>query len=275
MTQEDEKQVHDFFFEKSLYLRKEYAGDIKDIIEGNGYHFSSPIMGYCITCKGERPFSISTQNTDGMTNTRKLRATIDHQQDTILTVRKLQCAKCKNEYRYFVISEEIDEVFYLTKVGQMPSLADVSQNKNQDVLKLFRTYFSDLDRNEFNKALGLFAHGEGIAPLVFLRRIVERLVIKAFEDNKEEFSWSDEDFPNRMLEKIEFLKDVLPESLYEYRKIYGIMSKGIHELSEEECRRAFSDISAAIIFIVTDKARLEEMKKQRLELQKRIQSTAS
>ena len=143
------------------------------------------------------------------------------------------------------------------------------------MLILISKYFSDIDRNEFNKALGLFAHGEGIAPLVFLRRIIERLVNRAFEDNKESKSWKNDDLPNRMHEKIDFLKDVLPKSLYEFRSIYSILSKGIHELSEDECKRAFPDLVAAIKFIVTDIANAEELKKQKENLRNRIHTTAS
>jgi len=214
-------------------------------------------------------------NSDSIRNSRKFEATITQNPNVILNVRILKCSMCDEKYRFFQTYEQTTEGYRFMKLGQDPSLATISQNKKRNILKLLSKYFSDLDRNEFNKALGLYAHGEGIAPLVFLRRIIERLVLNSFEENKIKFSWKDEDLPNRMLEKIEFLKEVIPSSLYDFRMVYSIMSKGLHELSEDDCRNAFPDVVAAIEYIVEDKARLEEQEKQRDELKQRIHTTAS
>lgn len=51
-------------------------------------------------------------------------------------------------------------------------------------------------------------------------------------------------------EKIEALKPYLPEVLVANKNIYGIVSKGIHELSEEECREMFPYIKAGIELIL-------------------------
>lgn len=272
MSDELEKELYTFFFENSLYQNTSSTDDAVNIIYGD---YSSPkIMGYCVTCAGERPFSIHDQKKERYSggNSTAFKTELNEKEDVYIFLKKITCNKCSTNYRFFVLKLGDNE---LIKLGQLPSIADISQKKKHAILTLISKYFSDIDRTEFNKALGLFAHGEGIAPLVFLRRIIERLVHKTFEDNKEAKSWKDDDLPNRMLEKIDFLKDVLPKSLYEFRSVYSIMSKGIHELSEDECKSAFPDLIAAIEFIVTDKANAEESKKQRENLRKRIHAAAS
>ena len=64
----------------------------------------------------------------------------------------------------------------------------------------------------------------------------------------------------RMDEKIELLRNYLPNTLVEIKHIYGILSKGIHELSEEECLTYFDAVKMGIEIILDDK--LEQKKKE-------------
>ena len=63
-----------------------------------------------------------------------------------------------------------------------------------------------------------------------------------------------------MDEKIEVLRDYLPNTLVEIKHIYGILSKGIHELSEEECLMYFGAVKMGIEIILDDK--LEQKRKE-------------
>jgi hypothetical protein len=56
-----------------------------------------------------------------------------------------------------------------------------------------------------------------------------------------------------MDEKVELLKAFLPSQLVEMKSIYGILSKGVHELSEEECLKYFSPIKLSIELILDQK----------------------
>jgi len=64
----------------------------------------------------------------------------------------------------------------------------------------------------------------------------------------------------RMDEKIGALKDYLPKTLVEIKQIYGILSKGIHELSEKECLAYFDAMRTGIEIILDDK--LEQRKRE-------------
>ncbi|MGE7954793.1 hypothetical protein [Lysinibacillus xylanilyticus] len=56
-----------------------------------------------------------------------------------------------------------------------------------------------------------------------------------------------------MDDKIKLLQNKLPEVLIENRAVYGIMSKGIHELSEDECLALFPDVKLGIELILDEK----------------------
>ena len=63
----------------------------------------------------------------------------------------------------------------------------------------------------------------------------------------------------RMNDKIEILKSQLPDFLVENKSLYGILSKGIHELSEDDCKNYFPTVKLGIELILDEK--LEAKKK--------------
>ena len=65
-----------------------------------------------------------------------------------------------------------------------------------------------------------------------------------------------------MDEKINLLKSYLPEYLIENRKIYSILSKGVHELSEDECLTFFDTVKLGIELILDEKVEKEIKRKK-------------
>lgn len=111
---------------------------------------------------------------------------------------------------------------------------------------------------EFYKAIGLAAHGEGIASFVYLRRVFERLIRSRYDEFKGQEGWQDEEFYRlRMEEKVQLLRGHLPEYLIQIRKIYSIFSLGVHELKDDDCLRFFEIGKRSIIVILE-----EDMKKK-------------
>lgn len=89
--------------------------------------------------------------------------------------------------------------------------------------------------------------------------------------HKNEKGWTDEQFqPLRMEDKIEFLKDYLPQYLVEIRKIYKIFSLGIHELENKRCLEFFEIGKRSIIFILEDDLKKQEEERVRKELAESI-----
>lgn len=157
----------------------------------------------------------------------------------------------------------------IQKVGQYPSHADFAIAEYAELSK----QLGEDDRREFNKALGLFAHNVGIGSFVYLRRILEHLVERRFDDLKDENEWDVDEFRSKkMHDKVAFLKDHLPDYLVENKAIYGILSKGVHELEEPVCIDAFPVLRDAILTILRDDAVREAELKQRKQTAKNLQA---
>ena len=102
-------------------------------------------------------------------------------------------------------------------------------------------------------AVWLAAEGIGIGSFVYFRRIIENLVFEKYAEHKESLEISECDFSRLKFDKkIETLKDYLPEALVKNKAIYGIVSKGIHELSEEECLDMFQPLLIGIELILDE-----------------------
>ena len=133
----------------------------------------------------------------------------------------------------------------MMKIGQYPSTADMTFPE----LDAYKNVISKEDRKELGTAIGLFANGVGAGSYVYLRRILERLIYQA-KTNAGDIV-DDEDFKQaRTAERIKMLEGYLPEILIKNTTIYGILSKGIHELSEEDCRKYFPVVKECIYQIL-------------------------
>lgn len=147
------------------------------------------------------------------------------------------------------------EMGIVTKVGQYPSLADITN----DASSVYRNSISKMDASEFHKAIGLASHGVGIGSFVYLRRVFERLILKRFNEVKDAEGWDDAEFNSKkMADRIQFLSHHLPEFLVENKSIYSILSAGVHELSDEQCLAYFDVLKASVIFILDEDKRKKE-----------------
>lgn len=181
--------------------------------------------------------------------------------------------KCKRygTFLHYLVHAEYDKEDYehsyimsISKVGQYPSVADFHIGQ---VHKYDKVLPKDKMR-EFTKAIGLAANGVGIGSFVYLRRIFECLVFEAHEVAKSKNPSFDKTAftSGRMNEKIQMLSGYLPDYLVEHHAIYGILSKGIHELGEEECKKYFPILKASIELILDEKleAYQKEMRKKEI-----------
>ena len=68
----------------------------------------------------------------------------------------------------------------------------------------------------------------------------------------------------RMAEKIAELKAHLPEIVTRHAKAYGILSQGLHELSEKQCAEVYPVLEASIIAMLEDiHAHAEKLKREK------------
>lgn len=159
----------------------------------------------------------------------------------ILVFQFTCCMNEEHHLDYIVLTTDNS----MMKIGQYPSIADMTFPE----LEAYKHVISKEDRKELGTAIGLYASGVGAGSYVYLRRILERLIYQAKETAGD--TVEDEKFRQaRVAERIKMLDGHLPEALTKNTTIYGILSKGIHELSEEECRKYFPVVKECIYQIL-------------------------
>lgn len=170
------------------------------------------------------------------------------------------CTRVNSHKMFFVINATLDK---FGKIGQYPSIADLELPSIKKYQKVLANDYSD-----FSKAIGLTSHGVGIGAFVYLRRIFENLIEEAHQLEITRENWNEDDYEkSRMSDKIILLKDKLPDFLSKNRSLYSILSKGIHELKEDECLRAFPLMKNSIELILDQKLAKKEALRKELEAQ--------
>jgi hypothetical protein len=232
--------VEKFVFDTPLY--ETFTAQDRD---GSGglLHGELKIEGYCRFCQTHRVFRKSDKlSVPGD------KISLAHCLSGGFYQFEFECTKSENH--------KITVLVYLRekefgKVGQFPSLADTAN----DAAKLYSKVLEAEDRKELSRAVGLAAHGVGIGSFVYMRRVFERLI----ERRHAESGLSIENFARlRMGEKIDVLKDHLPIFLVEHKSVYGILSLGIHQLTENECLTFYQVLHESIITILEDDRRKKE-----------------
>lgn len=154
------------------------------------------------------------------------------------------------------------------KIGQFPSLADLL---TPDLKKYKAALGAELVA-EWSRAIGLSAHGIGAGSFVYLRRIIESLIEEAHKMASVAELWDEDQFRScRYSEKIQMLSGFLPEFMVKNKSAYGILSKGVHELSEAQCLSYFDVLSSAIELIAEEKLAKKEIEKKKMIFKKQYQ----
>jgi hypothetical protein len=210
---------------------------------------SGSLDAYCPTCKKSSVFRIENPN----------KYISDPEKQTIskygLIEVKAICTRSQGSGYAESCDQKLFSIFErnagsFTKIGLSPSKAVLDFGDLDDAFK----ELDDSYRKELGTAIGLFAHGVGIGSFVYLRRIFEVLVEEAHVKAQEDKGWDEELYSKkRMNEKVESLKDFLPSRLVRSINLYGILSKGIHELTEAECKTQYPLVLQAIQLILKEK----------------------
>lgn len=180
--------------------------------------------------------------------------------DTRLMAFKFFCAMDNTHHLDYIVLTYGNK---MKKIGQYPSVADLSFPE----LKEYRKVMTKEDEKELKRAIGLYASGIGVGSFVYLRRIFERIIVTASQKAIEEGKIDEKEFGEAHVdEKIKKLAEYLPKSLVNNPVFYGIISKGIHELSEEECLEFFPVMQSFIMMILRqwEKIRKDEEEEKKL-----------
>lgn len=171
----------------------------------------------------------------------------------------------------FALSLKLKITLCKKLASSFPSLADL----NLYDVKKYTSILDDKYYTELTKAIGLSSHGIGVGSFVYLRRIFEHLIGEAHTVQSKSKSWNKEFYTKaRMSERIQLLRASLPDFLVENKELYGILSKGIHELTEQECLTNFPVAKTDIELILDEKLHQKEKIKKLEDAKKAIQSVS-
>jgi hypothetical protein len=161
--------------------------------------------------------------------------------------KAFKCARSYSHELVFVLEAapwlEKPHVPWVMKIGQDPSLADLAQAQIGE----YRKPLGEELYRAFNRGIGLAAHGVGAGSFVYLRRVFEALI------RESESVMGLDPTGQRMDKRIQNAAEHLPPFLVKNRTLYGILSTGVHELTEEECLEHFSVVRTAIELILDEK----------------------
>lgn len=288
-----------FLLEKGLY-------DLIEITENNIYELADLVGGhvkinaYCPKCKESRVFSSEAiyfyQEDEGeiakysledeiISNQKFLNNPRPHFADqpeapwqwnnwlteyaVRLMVFRFFCAMDETHRMDFVVLVEGN---IMKKIGQYPSFADLSYPE----LKDYKKVMSEKDAKELRRALGLYSSGIGIGSFVYLRRITERIIHKAGQMAIEDNAITEEQYNQAHVdERIKMLSGYLPKSLSSNKVFYGIVSKGIHELSEEECLEYFPVMHSFILMVLRQWEKIRKDKEEEAALEASLNRIAT
>ncbi len=215
--------------------------------------FKGKVDGFCAECEKESTF----QRIDKVPNTWDTSWFMATRRTLGFTIT---CAR-NEEHKIEIFYKVLPEFKGITKIGQFPTIASLMKGDVNRYRKILKKQFS-----EYSRAIGLISHGVGIGSFVYLRRIFEVLIEEAHQLAINEKDWKEEEYGNlRMGEKIKVLKDYLPKFLVDNAKMYGILSKGIHELSEQETMEYFPAVKLGIELILDEKIKMQEQKNKEKE----------
>ena len=221
------------------------------------HNFKGNIDCYCISCKQLSIFHTDNYefypDSGGYRSSRGIPRFIEKTNYTFEHV--FNCSRNENHQLFFSFLIHNKTI---TKIGQYPSLADITA----DEIRKYKNILGNDLWLEFSRAIGLSSHGIGIGAFVYLRRIFENLVEEAHQKQINSTGWNEVLYnKSHMDKKISLLQQSLPDFLVSNKSVYSILSKGIHELNEDECLDKFPVIKSGIELILDEK--LEKLQRER------------
>lgn len=246
---------------------------LKNNLKGAFSYILKEIDADCPICDQNKPF----HNYTGMISTVVSIGAMDKSHfDNV----QFRCVTCVSYVKTFWFNSERTEdnlQVVVTKIGQWP------QNKLPSS-KVLSKFFKK-DKQEYNKAVVCLANGYGVAAYAYLRRIVERNILDLIDliqdeiDDKSPIFQSLQELKinSPMSDRIKIANKALPEHLKPdgfnpLGQIYGLLSDGVHSLSEEECLKKAEDIQACLEFLISE---LATHKKNKEEFKKRLNALKS
>lgn len=266
----DEKFLEDYpLYKKFGYLIPPQLNDIPKV----------NINMYCEVCKDIRTFNLTHSIKNIFYD---LIPSLWHRNywdsiDAKFIILSYLCASCKGFFRFFFI--EIDpQLNYFMKIGQFPAWEISIPKDIQKILKDYSIFYRKGLINENN--------GNGIGAYAYYRRIIEGIIVKLLNlipdlmsgDERETYEKALENIKlkKNVSDKIKIVMDLIPPILKPNNEfnplkiLYDILSKGLHEKSEEECLEDAESIRTCMIFLIETILKQQKEKQEFTEKMRKL-----
>ena len=243
----------EFLYEDGLYreidLTTVLGAVIKKMVSDRSFYITHDLFcPYCemVTTYELRPAAIETPET-------RTRYALSSKPN-LIAINSV-CLR-ENHFLTFVIFQNAKSII---KIGQWPNIATLGFSE----LRNLRRHLPKLDIEELSKAIGLFAHDAHLGAFVYLRRVFERMILRAHERHVAAGKPVVVDFEtSHMEDRIQAVKDQLPSSVVKNRRVFAVLSKTIHELSELDAQRIFPVLKQVIFQMLSEEEQLREATRQ-------------
>lgn len=254
--------IQEFIFDSPIYYRLENKYVIEDE-QGDNYayyyiddlvKFDKRVECYCPKCGRNRVFApdIVRMTSPRMSNFHHGSVT----RRTSLT-KTFRCSQESDHELWFGFLVDGED---LVKISEYPSKLDMSKS----TIAAYEKVLSKEKVSELGRALQLESYGYSIAAILHYRRIFEYIIFNTFKEADIDGKVKETEFRQmRMDDKIKYVKEHLPDYFAENSYMYGVLSKGIHELEERECSD-YLQVVKTIIYYSLD----ESLDKRNIELRK-------
>lgn len=224
------------------------------------------IVSFCPSCKTDRVFNLFDAGVKNVVGIQKrleyhdeiIKMTDSEFYNSINNLRFNQTYHCTRNNEHTLYYDLLVQDNQIIKIGQYPSIVDLKGN----VFKKYDKIIKREQLKELRTAEILAAHGYGIGAFIYFRRIIEQIVQERFDETKPSEKSADEFQKMKFGEKIKYLRNDLPDLLVKSANIYSIVSKGVHELNEDECLEMYPILRKGIELILD---RVIEIKKKEQE----------
>jgi len=272
-------KIKDIIFNSSLYSKWENHIEIRngdevdsDTLDSLISEFNDLVEIFCLECNANRMYAAERGKYD--TGTIVYGHLGGHQtvRNKPSLYKSFSCSASPHHKRLFGFLVDGD---YLVKIAEYPSKYDTVKDK----FNKYETLIGKQKIKELGKASQLESFGYPIAAFLFYRRLFETIIFNTFKDAHIADKIEEKAFRVlRMEEKVDYIKDFLPDYFLQNTFMYGVLSKGIHELEEPECREYLEVIKTVIFFSLDetlDKRKEENRKKEFANKLKNIKSKMS
>lgn len=153
----------------------------------------------------------------------------------------------------------------VTKITQYPSLFDVSRDELKKYQKndlIDKVSFSQLYKAETCASSGYY-----VAAYTYMRRVYETMLLSVFKQYEQEIGITEDNFRKlRSDEKLKSIKNYLAIDDEIYIPLYGLLSAGIHAMTEEQCCEDYTVLKPILLEILAEQKAKKEKAAKRKEL---------